>query len=344
MEGKSHGNDGAPAGNAHPLPVGEAAPAPATVAAVNPPAPAAVQQNVSTDSQDKQRCTKIQNCDAPLSVRVIKDNELSSFERITVRYGYWGIVFAFVSLVIAIYAADCVFQQFKEMAAQTELLSRGATQARRDSAEASVTTTKQLQIAQEQVKAAEESVDAIAAQTVEDERPWVSMDVVAPSEFNFQLEQEPSITVKFTLTNGGHSVAKYVSVNMALVMDFRAQQAQDRICAIPKARINAKSDYGYLLFPGGTVTDTISTAVTIEDTKRALGAHFFQGMNAIPLDLAFCVDYRSTLDTKHHQTRLIRGVAFRDARRAYIPFGAFEPGHIYENLVLLTHGHGDSAD
>ena len=218
MEAEKHGDADASAGNAHPLPAGETAPARPAPIAVNPPAPTVIQQNAGTDSQGKQRCTKIQNCDEPLSVKVIKDDELSSFERITVRYGYWGIVFAFVSLVIASYAAYCVFQQFKEMAAQTELLNRGARQAREDSKDTSASTAQQLAILQGQLREQQNSVGVVTKQMRQDQRPWLRVEFVpiagddpANPRVKVKITTGQPIGVPIRIRNTGKTPAEIVT-------------------------------------------------------------------------------------------------------------------------------------
>jgi hypothetical protein len=142
--------------------------------------------------------------DQPLRVDLIKDGELTSFEKKTVRLGYWGSIIAACSLVAACVAAWVVFGQFKEMAGQTDLMDIASRQARRDSAEASAATAKQLQIAQQQADAAQEQVAAVTKEMRLDQRAWV----VATT---FSLSNEPEVNKEFrvnvSVTNTGKTPA-----------------------------------------------------------------------------------------------------------------------------------------
>jgi hypothetical protein len=143
----------------------------------------------------------------PVRVDVIKDEELTRFEKKTVRFGYWGLIIASCSLLAACIAAWGVFQQFKEMASQTELLSRSARQARRDSAEASLTTAQQLRIAQQQASAAQEQVRAVARQMRQDQRAWIKVIVYMPDKLP---APNVSIAGKINFENMGKTPAKNV--------------------------------------------------------------------------------------------------------------------------------------
>lgn len=157
--------------------------------------------------------------DKPIRVEVIKDDDLSNFEKKTVSLGKYGLIVAVASLLAACAAAVFVYQQFKEMAAQTEFLSRAAKQARTDSANSSIAIAEQLKIAQQQAKAAQASVQAIQRQTIEQERPWVAVGITPTAEFRYNAKEAPIMQMDFTLTNIGHSVAEYVSIWNALVLD-----------------------------------------------------------------------------------------------------------------------------
>jgi len=64
----------------------------------------------------------------PLPVRVIKDGNLSSFERKTITLGWVGLIVAFLSLTAAAAAAYFIHQQFSEMTTQTGILQSQLTQ------------------------------------------------------------------------------------------------------------------------------------------------------------------------------------------------------------------------
>jgi len=107
------------------------------------------------------------------------------FERKSIRIGNLGVIVSFCSLLAACIAAYVVFQQFKEMSAQTELLNRAARQARIDSAATDIATGKQLKIAQQ-------SLDAIQGQLKEARR---NADYARQSITNAQKALDASIVM-----------------------------------------------------------------------------------------------------------------------------------------------------
>lgn len=280
----------------------------------------------------------------PFLVRILKDDELSSFEQRTVTFGKWGFFVAALSLLAACVAALFVFQQFQEMAAQTELLSRSAQQARLEAKNSSIVAASQLLIAQQQVKAAQDSAMAIQSQTLQQERPWIAVDVGTPSSFIFDEDSGGVISMGITLKNIGHSVAEDVTVWTALEMDEEWRPAQKRICEMPTAPESTMSDYGYLLFPAQTTNDVIHAIATGKDAKKALRTSPFPGKGLVTLNIVICVDYKSVLDAKHHQTRRLLGVTWIDPAGGGRSMGVFEPKRKYADILLGPRLHGDSAD
>ncbi len=86
-----------------------------------------------------------------MAVRIIEDDELSSFEQKTVKFGRWGLVITAFSFLAASAAAYFVYQQFAEMNVQTGIISATAERARIDSNEAAKATAIQLKALQDQV-------------------------------------------------------------------------------------------------------------------------------------------------------------------------------------------------
>ena len=112
----------------------------------------------------------------PLLVRVIEDDELSSFEERSISFARWGIGIAIFTILIGVGTAIVFWGQFRETWAQTDILAISGRQARRDSAESSINTAKQIAIAQQQANAAQESVKAIRRQFAFAQRPWIQVD------------------------------------------------------------------------------------------------------------------------------------------------------------------------
>jgi hypothetical protein len=82
----------------------------------------------------------------PLQVRIISGDELTSFERKTVSFGWYGLLIAGASFIAALIAALVFFSQLKEMSKQTDLLGITAEQARTDAKNSAVATAKQSSI------------------------------------------------------------------------------------------------------------------------------------------------------------------------------------------------------
>lgn len=131
--------------------------------------------------------------------------KFGEFERLSLRWARANAVFVGLTLVAITGTAVVFWDQFKEMAAQTDQLTISARQARRDSAEGSIATAKQLAAAQQQTKAAQDSVGAIKRQMRQDQRPWV---VVKLDRFGAQIGQSPSVIL--LTSNTGKTAAKFV--------------------------------------------------------------------------------------------------------------------------------------
>ena len=163
-------DDPRPKGNEHSFPADKPVPITPSVDPIDPvrplPTPDAIERKLDpTSGQPDQP-----KGNSPLFARAKGDGGLSSFERMTVGLGKWGLVIAALSLFAASVAAYLVFQQFKEMAAQTEVLSRAALQSRKDSAESSIATEKQLAALQAQITAAQNGASALQGQMKEAQR------------------------------------------------------------------------------------------------------------------------------------------------------------------------------
>lgn len=273
-----------------------------------------------------------------------KSESLSLFESKTIRLGIYGLFVAVFSLCAACVAAYLVFQQFKEMAAQTELLNRAARQARIDSAQSEITTTRQIATLAKQASAAEGSVAAIQQQTFQQERPWVGIEVKPPPDFEVTMWGSSSIDMAFTLSNIGHSVARHVTVVAALVPGDGWKAAEDRACKA--ARINDRepsvADAGYVLFPNEQISHIALASFTPADIQRALAHSPYQNANIVTSSVAICVDYETSFDSLHHQTR--QAFELTHTRGGGLVNSAFELEVKYDQIYLSPILAGDSAD
>jgi hypothetical protein len=171
LDNEPHANDGAANTNQDPLPLGESVSAALPVELPKPIVsyPIVKQDIPSSPPNDASR-RDAKKPKEPLQIRIVEDDELNSFEKKTIRFGTAGIVVAGLSLIAACLAAFFIFQQFKEMAAQTDLSSRSAKQARVDAKDSGIATAKQLAILQGQLT---QQRDALQI----DQRPWLKFEL-----------------------------------------------------------------------------------------------------------------------------------------------------------------------
>lgn len=139
--------------------------------------------------------------------------ELKDFERLSLRWARINAIFVGFTLVAIVGTAVVFWQQFKEMASQTNLLGISARQARRDSAESSANAIKQLAIAQRQAKAAQNSVEAIQTQMRQDQRAWVEIRFVKDEQHkNLVLDPRSPISIPLKIINVGKTLGVRVRV------------------------------------------------------------------------------------------------------------------------------------
>jgi hypothetical protein len=128
---------------------------------------------------------------------------MTRFERVTIGLAFLGTLLAIVSAVL-------FYDQFREMATQSDMLDIGARQARRDSAIADIKTQAQLKLAGHQVKAAQDSVKAIQRQMRQDQRAWIELDT--PDSPKMLVGKNPSINI--VVTNLGKTAARNLYVEI----------------------------------------------------------------------------------------------------------------------------------
>lgn len=213
MEPEKNSPNKTPAGDDKPPPIAEPVPSQPTIEPVAPVIPAPGKGEFTTQPAQQQPTQKSHDPLKPLLVRVIEDDELSKFERTTLRYGVLGIFVAFLALVAACVTAYFINGQFKEMSNQTGILSASFEKQKQDSAAAAITTAQQLSIAQKQAKAAQNSVLTLERQMELTERPWIKIELGEKGdEEKIELLQRVGdpLTIPIRLTNTGNTPAKHI--------------------------------------------------------------------------------------------------------------------------------------
>ncbi len=179
--------------------------------------PLPTQNKLATQATQQQPTEEEHPTPEPLLVRVIKDDELGTFERKTIRYGVLGIVVASLALSAACVSAYFIYGQFTEMAKQTGILAESLKKQREDSAAAVTTTGTQLAALQSQITIARyairEAQDSLALTRnnfIQDQRPYV---LVSKAELekdnvgNVTLRSDTPIMWRVEFLNYGKSPA-----------------------------------------------------------------------------------------------------------------------------------------
>ncbi len=206
--------------NENPLTVTESVPCTSTVEPVATVEPFAAQSELPAESVEQQSAEEDRPVPQPIAVRIIKDVELSTFERKTIRYGAVGILVAFLALVAACITAYWIYEQFQAIEEANEVAGFSANKARYEARASDEAVAKQLIVIQRQLTEARRSANAatltsnaarLSAETAQkqlelSDRPWVG--VQGPINITGPIHTNPSgVNFIFDLVNLGKSAA-----------------------------------------------------------------------------------------------------------------------------------------
>jgi hypothetical protein len=211
VDENGHSADSTQQGDQSHLPIHKAAPPDAAVSAADSIVAAPAQQKVTVELLDEPRADE--GTPDPLRVRVVKDDDLSSFESKTIKYAKWGVLIAGLSLAAAIAAAIVFYFQFKEMSKQTGILAESLTKQKEDSAAAAITTGQQLKLLQSQLTQQRNALEM-------DQRPWLKFELggerpkdVDPNDGKTRLLTTTAgqpIKIEVRVTNIGKTTAERI--------------------------------------------------------------------------------------------------------------------------------------
>jgi hypothetical protein len=115
-------------------------------------------------------------------VEIERDNEFNAFEteslelsRNTLKLGNNQARFTVWAIVVAAIAATLVLVQIQVASHSNQILATQTESAIAGASQSDVVTRAQLKIAQQQVKALQDQVDAIKLQMRQDQRPWIEV-------------------------------------------------------------------------------------------------------------------------------------------------------------------------
>jgi hypothetical protein len=202
----------------------------------------------------------------------------------------WHMVWITVLLfAVGVYTA-CVFhRQFTEMQTQTGILNTQAQQAAIDSSEARRKGDEQLRLASKQVQAAQDSVKAINKQMRQDQRAW--MKISAPSLLmNPSANQPWSILLHFSNIGKSPALNVFVQTNVEIVPHM-----QKSTLAYTGNHLH---DFTGIVYPG----DSYDFAAETFDAKGpiALGENYGKLIRGDAYIVYYAqINYRDIFGTKH---------------------------------------------
>jgi hypothetical protein len=187
----------------------------------------------------------------------------------------------------------------------------------RDFAEEQARDMKQsIAVAKDSAVAAQRSTELAEKALVAANRPWVKVDIHVGGPIVYNVNGA-NITLRYILTNIGHSPAVNVEVHPRLVarliggdkpehVDVRAELRKD----IVGLKSRAPSPFGYSLFPGDIISQDVTVSMSpteIEEATKLIGAIY-------PIVVG-SVGYRMGFDDESHQTGFIVEIRRNDAPR-----------------------------
>jgi hypothetical protein len=278
MDEQKGGTDHGPQSDEHSLSVGKSPSANSPIESVGPPPPpSTIQQNIYPPPPDNPATNnqaanpdplQVRLVNESLATRIIKDDELSIFERTTLRYARWGFGAAIFTLIVAVVTGVIFWGQFQEMISQTGVLEAGVKQSRIDAKNTARATAQQLSFAQQQVKAAQEqakaaqnNLDILRRQFQQEQRPYIAITNVVLSDFitgkdipTPVIGKPLAITIYFK--NIGKSQALNLITHRHLLFGAKASEIR-----VEPPDINSSN--GGMLESG---IQSITTAVSVKDT------------------------------------------------------------------------------
>ena len=169
---------------------------------------------------------------------------MSNFER----------TIAFIGIGLAAITATLFYVQLNEMASQTQILASQNESAAAGGLFDQMNTRRQLAIAQQQAKAAQDSAKAIQQQTEIGARPWLEISEIAlVGGITINMKGEAQSTAHIVTQNIGKTPARQVSLMVELGAEGREHQEVKRLCTMSFVSTEQMGKYGQVLFPTETL-------------------------------------------------------------------------------------------
>ncbi len=252
----------------------------------------------------------------PFFVQEVGGDDLEPFEEQTLALSRETLVIsrrtyriAFYAFLAAAVAAAFVGVQVKEMTYQTQILASQSESAVAGSLMDGMNTRKQLGIAQQQAKAAQDSVNAIRRQTIQQVRPWMSIEKVnVPEDESLIVNKRIIITtVAVTVKNIGHSPATHVAVRVLLSMEGTGSFEDTVRGECDNAVIDTDTPFGETIFQ-----DRFGTPIEypIRLSPNEVAQYWKQRGGAF--SVIGCVAYKSPISQETYYTGFIYTILLRN--------------------------------
>jgi hypothetical protein len=166
-----------------------------------------------------------------VSVRIIRDEDLTPFEAQTIHIAQRTLAvsqgsyaFARIGFWVAFGAAVIIGIQVYEITKQTQILASQTESAVAAGLMDEMNTRKELDIAQKQAQAAQESVKAIQGQMRIDQRPWLYIPSGSEKIEPYVLGKE--IADELYIVNSGKTLARNVITKFRLHMLLKGEEPE----------------------------------------------------------------------------------------------------------------------
>ena len=178
--------------------------------------------------------------------------------------------------------------------------------------------------------AAKKSADVAEKSLVAANRPWVKVDIQTAGPITYNVNGA-NFTLRFILTNVGHSPATHVWVNTRLVFPVVSMEADDHfnprtemLKDVAAMKKRGPSTLAYALFPGDTISQEVTVTMSQADIERATTL-----IKAIYPRVVGAVDYRMAFDSEAQDTGFIIEFRRNDAPREFTTVRKLAPQAIW---------------
>ncbi len=187
---------------------------------------------------------------------------------------------------------------------------------------------------------------------VSEQRPWLKLEVVPRGPLRF-INDELTLTLRFQVTNVGHTVARNVWISPRLRAPALLSEAfnpfEEQASMIAETKRRTQFRWGFSIFPNDSALQDHTVSIGAEQMNKIVS----EGVEFVNLNLIASVGYRTLFDEDVHQTcimtevrrnTLTRSIPMNKSRAPEAIF--IDEGDIPENELKFIRSPliGDYAD